>query len=206
MQRGQDAYHATKQREGDWAVAGGIASGIAGPAAGLAAAADIQRKNAEIRAQNDNLRTAVNTVTGHALMEISSRKNAAEKQLKKWREKEKKAELLLVQEYPAEELLKKLKPELVSAVQSDTGAVLIKAKISAVHGAIYDNVSAVADGTIKAVLWEGDTRVGEALLTLPYDGAKTGGTNLEGICRSGPVLGKEYTVTFEPYKLWMIEG
>ena len=118
----------------------------------------------------------------------------------------KKAELLLVQEYPAEELLKKLNPELVSAVQSDTGAVLIKAKISAVHGAIYDNVSAVADGTIKAVLWEGDTRVGEALLTLPYDGAKTGGTTLEGICRSGPVRGKEYTATFEPHKLWMIEG
>jgi len=40
------------QKEKDWAIMGGIASAIAGGVAGIAVASDIQRKNAEIRAQN----------------------------------------------------------------------------------------------------------------------------------------------------------
>lgn len=48
----QAIMSASQQKEHDWAIHGGIASGIAGPAAGLAAAADIQAKNAQIRAQN----------------------------------------------------------------------------------------------------------------------------------------------------------
>lgn len=49
----QAIMSASQQKEHDWAIHGGIASGIAGPAAGLAAAADIQAKNAQIRAQNE---------------------------------------------------------------------------------------------------------------------------------------------------------
>lgn len=42
----------SQQKEIDWATHGGIASGIAGGAAGLAVAMDAQAKNAQIRAQN----------------------------------------------------------------------------------------------------------------------------------------------------------
>lgn len=40
------------KRKQDWSIAGGIASGLAGPAAGAAIASDIQRKNAEADVYN----------------------------------------------------------------------------------------------------------------------------------------------------------
>lgn len=40
------------EKEGDWAIMGGIAQGIGGVGAGIAAAAETERKNAEIRARN----------------------------------------------------------------------------------------------------------------------------------------------------------
>ena len=44
---------AGQERERDWAVQGGLAAGIAGPAAGIAAAADTIAKNQQIRERNE---------------------------------------------------------------------------------------------------------------------------------------------------------
>ena len=66
--------------------------------------------------------------------------------------------------------------------------------------------SAIIDGTIKAVFWKNDTRVGEAVLTLPLDNSGYNELVLEGICRSPSLKYKEkYTITFEPNSLWLIE-
>ena len=53
LRKGMDIVLSDSQQEEiDWATLGGIASGIAGGAAGVAVAMDAQIKNAEIRAQN----------------------------------------------------------------------------------------------------------------------------------------------------------
>ncbi len=48
--------YALQQKEKDWAVHGGIASGIAGPIAGIATAMNVQNENAQIRAYNEQVR------------------------------------------------------------------------------------------------------------------------------------------------------
>lgn len=48
--------YALQQNEKDWAVHGGIASGIAGPIAGIATAMNVQNENAQIRAYNEQVR------------------------------------------------------------------------------------------------------------------------------------------------------
>ena len=42
----------THEKEGDWAITGGLAQGLGGIGAGISAAAETQRKNAEIRQRN----------------------------------------------------------------------------------------------------------------------------------------------------------
>lgn len=53
---------AAQQKKSDWAILGGIAEGIAGPAAGVAVAMDAIQKNAEIEKWNQQNRAAVNRV------------------------------------------------------------------------------------------------------------------------------------------------
>lgn len=50
-----DYMRAMSVKEKDWSIAGGIADGLAGPAAGLATALDVQRQNLEIRKYNDSV-------------------------------------------------------------------------------------------------------------------------------------------------------
>lgn len=50
--RNMAALAGTHEKEGDWAIMGGLAQGIGGIGAGIAAAADTQIKNAEIRQRN----------------------------------------------------------------------------------------------------------------------------------------------------------
>ena len=50
--RDMAALAGTHEKEGDWAIMGGLAQGIGGIGAGIAAAADTQIKNAEIRQRN----------------------------------------------------------------------------------------------------------------------------------------------------------
>ena len=199
-------YNTLKQREGDWATAGGIASGIAGGAAGVAVAMDVQLKNAEIRLQNAQLQSSINSLTGLSYQQNIQKQVEVEKELKFWEKLADKATELLVQELPSADLVKRISPVVVEQKQSRTGAVMLKVKITpASNLKIYDTVNAVVDGSIKAVLWDGDASVGFAYLTLPYNGA-TNTTTLEGICCSdGLKPNKKYEITFEANHLWGIE-
>lgn len=63
---------ASQQKEKDWAVHGGIANGIAGPAAGVATAINIQAQNAQIRAQNKaNLQAYAPLITNSYMGAVS---------------------------------------------------------------------------------------------------------------------------------------
>ena len=191
----------TQQREKDWAVWGGVASGLAGAGAGLATALDIQAQNAEIRAQNEaNMRAAMPaymTVTGSA---SKNRENASviQKEIDSIQEK-------LISDMPADEVLQQLEVINTTIDVSETGAFRITATIKAKEKLmIYGDVNAVADGTLIAHVYDGTDEIGTAKMVFPVDGLyeKIG---LEGMGLAGAQIGKKYNVEFTAHNLWLME-
>ena len=192
------------QKETDWATHGGIASGIAGPAAGLAVAADIQRKNADIREHNAALRQLSVKAALEASRETDSLASKVSREAEKWEERATAAENKLVQILPEEQLLELLSPT-GRAYNSDTGAILVNIHISAARDLkIYETVSAVVDGCLKVQIMDGAEIVGTTYLTLPWNGSEFS-ADLEGVCRNPIKQANKYTVKIEPHHLWAIE-
>lgn len=192
------------QKETDWATHGGIASGIAGPAAGFAVASDIQRKNAQIREQN----AALSQLAARAAVEASRGTDSlayeASKKADEWEARAAAAENKLVENLPEHQLLELLSCK-ATAHNSKTGAITVDIRIAATKDLkIYETVSAVVDGCLMARILDESGIVGTAYMTLPWNGSEVN-TTLKGICRTPVRKAKTYTVKVEPYRLWAME-
>lgn len=196
------ASSVSQEKERDWAVWGGFASGMAGTAAGVATAAGIQAQNAKIRAQNEaNVRRALPTYMSMSggIYELWEKQRQIDKEIEELKRK-------LVAETPAVQVMEKLNVTNPSLEVSDTGVFYITATVEAKEKLfIYEDVPAVADGTIIAHLWEGDKEVGIANLVLPINGVadKTG---VCGMCLGGADPMKKYTITYSAENLWLMEA
>ena len=201
-------YTMSKRKEYDWATMGGIASGLGGFGAGVAVAVDAQIKNQEIRQQNQQLESAINSMAVVAINNNIEEQTRVKGEMEYWERQAMNASKLKVKEAPAEELLAILSPSVAQKAQNKTGSMVIKVKIEPYYSRnlMIGKNRAVIDGTIKAVFWKENTRVGEAVLTLPLNNNGYREAVLEGICRSDLLEYKErYTITFEPNALWLIE-
>ena len=202
MQKNSDLLmRATIQKESDWAVWGGIADGLAGPGAGVATALDIQRKNSAIRRQNQaNLQAAI-----PAYMSISNsisnniaNADRIEKEIQTVKEK-------LLSDVPASEVFEKLTITNPLVEVSESGAFRVSATVSVkeeLH--IFDDVPAIADGTIVAHVFEDEQEVGTANLVLPVNGVSDK-TGLVGMGLSGAHQDKKQTLTFSAGRMWLME-
>jgi len=202
-------YNMSKRKEYDWATMGGIASGIAGFGAGVAVAVDAQIKNQEIRQQNQQLESAINSMAVVAINNNIEEQGKVKREAEYWERQAMNASNLKVKEVPAEELLAILSPSIAQKAQNKTGSMVIKVKIEPYYSRnlTIGESCAVIDGTIKAVFWKDETRVGEAVLTLPLSNYGRSEVIIDGICRSSSLKYKEhYTITFEPNALWLIEA
>lgn len=93
----------------------------------------------------------------------------------------------------------------ITAEVSETGACVITATVSAKTKLyIYNNVPAVADGSIVAYISEDGREIGTAYMVFPVNGIADS-TGLVGILLSGAHQGKIQTVTFTAGKLWLME-
>ena len=191
------------QTEHNWGIAGGIASGIAGPVAGVAAALDAQRQNAEIRKQNqENISTAVAVNMAFTMQAAPLRVEAdkIEKEISLVQEK-------LVSDMSTAEVMEKLEIVSPTVEVSETGAFRVIATVKPKDSLyIYEDVFAVADGTIIAHVKDGNREIGTAKMVFPVNGIGWSTNHIEGIGLSGAEIGKNYTVTFTPYKLWLMEA
>lgn len=159
-------------KEKDWATYGGIASGIAGEAAGVVTALNIQQQNAEIRTHNENL------IKQNAQFQLSARSNIdnAKDELYKKREPIKtrldNLSKRLV-EFPSEiELLERLNPKIIEKMVTETKSIKISVRVEPVNQIIYGSVNAIADGSFKIfIIDQNDDIVDEAYFNLPKDGA-----------------------------------
>ena len=200
-----DGYKFTQTKEKDWAIAGGIASGIAGPAAGIATAMDIQAQNAQIREQNAQNRDMYNISTMGAKAKVGDEVVAIHNELKEFDKNFEKEKIKLVSDPTKEEVFKKLTFDKTEVSISQTGAFKVKTLVSGCKFTIFDKLPAVVDGTIVATLYQNNIKVGDALLVLPEKGISTRARKTEGICICNADKNIPYEIKFAPYHLWEIE-
>lgn len=190
------------QSERNWAIAGGIASGIAGPAAGVAAAMDVQQQNVKIKNQNKAYMHAAAAVNMAAAMQSAPIRIEADEIERKIRLVQEK----LISDMPTAKVMKKLEIESPTVEVSETGAFRVIATVRPKDSLyIFEDIRAVADGTIIAHVKDGNKEIGTAKMVFPVEGVD-GPTHIEGIGLSGAKPGKKYTVTFTAYKLWLMEA
>ena len=202
---GNTLYETTRERESNWALPGGIASGIAGGAAGLAVAADVERKNEQIRGRNDNLASSIAVAMDAKSTDIYREIVRAEDSVKHWEKQLNKSKLLLVESMDEKVLLKKLSPKVLHIENSQTGAVKLEIELRKTPDfTICENVSAVVDGSIRIILKADGKKVGTAMCTLDLSGSYRKQTMI-CICTDISKQEDDYQVSFEPYHLWAVE-
>ncbi len=202
-------YSASQRKENDWATMGGIASGIAGPAAGLAVAMEAQAENAKIREENKiNGEKMIGMIAQHGSIYSALNGNIQEleAQAKALSRDIDDAKYKLVSDESAEEVFNYVKIKATNVKISETGAFIIKATASAEENKIkvFDKTEGVIDGTIAADLYQENKLVGTALLVLPFEGLKSS-CKFEGMGLQGAKQNVPHKIKFRPYKLWIME-
>lgn len=198
-----------------------MASALAGPAAGLAVAADIQRKNAEsridpeeaaasVRQQKAAWKSESDMLAQKILSECSvteEEARAARKAADDLRKKIDRCELLLVDDATDQyQLMEMLDPSISSLTISESGSVHISVKITGAYFDIFENVAAVIDGSFRAMLWnENGECCGTAALVLPVYGADKD-MELEAWFTEPNTHEANYSVEFTKPNLWLIEA
>lgn len=217
---GQSAAKLAAYNKGsDWAILGGIADGIAGPAAGVATALSVQQSNAQRAAQNDSFirstASVMNIMREHAYdMEREANKHD-EKAKELDRQKAaldndiSRANVALVGDTPADEILSMLSFGYTDISVSETGAFTVKVYVSLPRNnlLIYGDTPAVVDGTLLANLYQNKDYIGSAKLVLPAGGLAPGSRSvtLQGMGLAGAKPHAKCQIEFVPHKLWLIE-
>ena len=188
------------QKGADWAVLGGIANGIAGPAAGVAVALDVQRENAKIEERNKTIRDnslpaymVFREQQGKAQLRADALKNAYEAANEK-----------LIADMTEQEVFDLLTFDDTQVAVSDSGAFRVSTTAAVKEKQTIGEHAAVVDGTILARVHENGRVIGAAKLVLPTYGISDS-EQLKGIELGGAEPGAAYTVTFAPDHLWLME-
>lgn len=202
---GNSMYQAGRQKEASWAVQGGLASGIAGGAAGLAVAMDTQRRNQEKRRQNEALASSIGSLSATQLQKVYDREHLAKQELEHWRKELETAKILLSEKHNPKQLLSMMQPRVQQWKVTETGAVQVKIALrSTPNLVIFDDIKAVADGSIQVLLKVDGEIVGNAICDLPY-GGMTRAVTVDGICCTPKQKVKKYTFEVVPNHLWAVE-
>lgn len=183
-----------QEKEKDWALLGGIADGIAGPAAGIATAAQAMQDNQRIKAEN------AKRIEQAAQQSLYFKQLASELEAKRpYPLSTSEVENIYSVNYSWSPLtlfsrLTITNPQV--KIDSETGAVNVTAEW-------YQKGEPLCiDGAIRAKLYSSDNRcAGCAYLVFPKSGSTAKNKKLEGICAT-PNSSDSYRVTFEPIDLW----
>ncbi len=187
-----------------WATMGGLASAIAGPAAGMAVASDLQakeaRENAGIEAYNQAMRMAI----APAALKIGGKESEMWSKAEQVEEKIEQAKLKLVSDETKEECFARLTISDIKTSVSIGGAGKVKAHVSLSPVSIFGKVPAVIDGTLYADFYDQDTLIGTGLVVFPAMGIRSEGT-IEGMAPLWGEPWRKYQVKFRLKNLWLME-
>ena len=205
-------YASQQQKESDWAIIGGIAEGIAGPAAGLVAAANTMANNTKIREHNAAVRkTSMEIMSGvpGLLGDICS----LEKEREQIRQQLCEAQNKVVLSKPSAKVIwENIKLGKATVTKKTSGVLAVALPITfkeAFALDVPDGVSMVVDGTIKGEVWFEDKLVGDVLFPLPLYGIPSNMTaeiTLDGMCDWSVEYNGKYNVKIaDEQNLWIME-
>lgn len=184
-----------QEKEKDWAILGGIADGIAGPAAGIITAANAINDNARIKAENA------------ARREWGAKQNEFYQDLARQAERERPRAFSmneLQEKYTA--ILSWDPSTLFSMIKLSDTKIDIDEQTGAVEVSTswrQDDKSICIDGALRAKIYSSyGSCVGCAYLVLPKVGTVGFKGKMSGICVSPKLHSTSYTVKIEPVDLW----
>lgn len=210
-------YIPTGPKKRDWAIRGGIAAGLAGPAAGIAVAMDAQHKNMvdQLNAhENAERERAAAKASGDNIASLIYLRGVSQEKLKEARAvkrenlklKNECAVMLTDETHPSELLFGLLEPKAEIKVK-ESGILNIRVTVQSHLVTIYDTTPAVIDGSFGGLIWnQRDECCGAVAFVLPLMGVSRNMT-INGICVL-PETAKaddSYTLEFVHPNLWFVE-
>lgn len=192
----------TQERERSSSIAGGIANGLAGPVAGMTRAMTVERENAQIRARNEENRR--NSIRAGMSMGNNPYTASVNRYTNMLNEAAKK----LVGKNPSSELFDLLVFDDVNYSLTECGSVKITGQVSMKDKVfITADMEGFIDGYVKAVVYEGQKRIGDGKIILPLYGAKTKQEFAGTVLFCADAKKKDaYRIEFEDLQLCAIES
>ena len=194
---------ASQQKEIDWALHGGIASGLAGGAAGIATAIDKQLKNAQIREQNEANLKAVS----HSVLNYEDASMVYSKKARDMQSLIDEAKVKVVSDIPSTEVMKYLSFSNTSVNISETKSFTVTTTVKTNSPVEIMGEKAVVDGTVIATMYQNGNKVGSAVLVFPVLGVYSK-AQLKGMCIFAATImpNEPYDIKFEAStNLWIME-
>ena len=209
---GMISRSAVKEKTTDWSITGGIANGIAGPAAGLAVAAETMRKNAAIEERNKQNQAAANLLASQVISSAydSTNSNAIwEEEIQKLdSELEKLPTKVVLSDYDESELWQAIKIVNYKVQKCDSKALQLIIEISNTLS-ISDapkGVRFATDGALIGHVYAGDLLVDTVNIPLPLYGIECEQKEtVTAYCGKYSKNRKAYTVEFQSNHLWVME-
>lgn len=183
--------------------AGGLASGLLGGAAGIAAYADAEKYNSQMRAA----KAADMNLLAPGVFNAMNTAHECEEQAKILQSLINDAAIKLVSDMPDDKVFTYLSVSTKKVLISKTGVFTIDAELQVNtkrQNLMFDKSRGVIDGTIVAEMYQDDNMVGSALLMLPTFGVSNRAT-IAGISKGQADAAKPYIIKFKPYHLWIME-
>ncbi|MBR3865150.1 MAG: hypothetical protein IKM67_00380 [Clostridia bacterium] len=194
------------EKEHSWATHGGLASGLAGPAAGISVALDTMAENEQIRGRN----AAKKALYGPAEWNERDMAIDCQTRIKKYKKMIDEAPLKLISKETSAECFDKLEFSNIDCKLSQAGTYTVSATVSLKTPIKFiKDGDGVIDGTIRANIYDGAHKVGFAVLVIPAEGINNygyiTGTFVGSPSPSDAQFNTKYTLKFEPIHLWAME-
>lgn len=213
-----NALQSTTAQKQDWAIAGGIASGLAGGGAGVATALDVQRKNAQAEIDASNARADGRYISSLAHSGvISSITVEGRKELEEYLTKCDRMKRRLVDDSCKEDKFNYLNISVEDKNILTDEYVELKLKYSVNDGLKIINSNAILDGSVKISLLHNGDVIGQGFYCAPgfdelsidkigFDSDENG----TAICKCISSQSKfsdfdDWEYKIEPIKLWALE-
>lgn len=195
------------KRSNNWAYHGGIASAIAGPAAGIMMASEAKKREDEANQRNAELSAINLQLFALKAQRLKSEEAELGEELHCWKNALGSTKYQLEEWQDSDHLLKILSPKVKYYHSSETGAVKLNISFEkTVDFKIYGEKRAYIDGSVLVEFWNNNELCGSAICCLPYGGTSK---DCESKCfciQTQPLNGsKKYSIRFKPNKLWAME-
>ena len=147
-------------KESDGAILAGIASGIGGTVPALMSLSATEQRNAQAREYNQALAAHAYTMTSLAADDCRTARASLEA-----------VRMKLVSDMPGTEVIKHLSFTDTKVTVSESGTIRVTTWVRGEDFTIFDNLPAVADGSVIAEVYDRKKKIGDAVMVFPIYGS-----------------------------------